>query len=152
MFLICLLLFVKFAILWYFSLAIHISLFLCAKKFNFKSFMTYVNFLFLLICHITFLLNSIGCLNPMIRYDWLAEVSTLTWMVIALLWTNQIAGNTIDFKMNIINSYINTCGSWENSKLYENNPHFGRRVSIQFLVSPIPLVLISRGYYTAARR
>ena len=61
----------------------------------------------------------------MIKYDWLAEVSTLMWLVerrcdfstnrtarsairaeIALLWTNQIAGNTIDFKMNIINIYI----------------------------------------------
>jgi hypothetical protein len=39
--------------------------------------MTYVNILFLLICHITFFLNLIGCLNPMIKYDWLAEVSTL---------------------------------------------------------------------------
>jgi hypothetical protein len=39
--------------------------------------MTYVNFLFLLICHITFFLKLIGCLNPMIKYDWLAEISTL---------------------------------------------------------------------------
>ena len=38
--------------------------------------------------------------------------------------------------------YIYTRGSWENSKLYENTPPFGRRVSIQFLVFPIPLVLI----------
>jgi hypothetical protein len=75
--------------------------------------MTYVNFLFLLICHITFFLKLIGCLNPMIKYDWLAEVSTLMWLVhsairaeIALLLTNQIAGNTIDFKMNIIKSDI----------------------------------------------
>jgi hypothetical protein len=61
----------------------------------------------------------------MIKYDWLAEVSTLMWLVerrcdfstnrtpssairaeIALLWTNQIAGNTIDFKMNIIKDKI----------------------------------------------
>jgi hypothetical protein len=75
---------------------------------------------------ITFFFKFIGCLNPMIKYDWLAEVSTLMWLVerrcdfstnrtarsairaeIALLWTNQIAGNTIDFKMNIINN-----GNW----------------------------------------
>jgi uncharacterized membrane protein (DUF373 family) len=31
--------------------------------------MTYVNFLFLLICHITFFVNLIGCLNAMIKYD-----------------------------------------------------------------------------------
>jgi hypothetical protein len=92
-----------------------------------ESFMTYVNFLFLLICHITFFLKLISCLNPMIKYDWLAEVSTLMWLVarrcdfstnptarsairaeIALLWTNQIAGNTIDWKMNIINTEISS--------------------------------------------
>ena len=32
----------------------------------------------------------------------------------------------------LIYSYINTRGSWENSKLYENTPPFGRHVSIQF--------------------
>ena len=36
-----------------------------------------------------------------------------------------------------IYSYINTRGSWANSKLYENTPPFGRRVSTQFLVFPI---------------
>jgi hypothetical protein len=87
--------------------------------------MTYENFLFFLIYHITFLLHLIGCLNPMIGWNWLAEISTLMWLVerrcdfstnrtarsanrseIALLWTIQIAGNTIDFKMNIINAHI----------------------------------------------
>jgi hypothetical protein len=37
----------------------------------------------------------------------------------------------------LIYSYINTCGKWENSKLCENIPPFGRRVSTQFLVFPI---------------
>jgi hypothetical protein len=88
----------------------------------------HVNVLFLLICHITFFLKFIGCLNAMIKYDWLAEVSTLMWLVerrcdfitnctarsairaeIALLWTNQIAGNTIDFKMNITNQIHIIC-------------------------------------------
>jgi hypothetical protein len=36
-----------------------------------------------------------------------------------------------------INSYINTRGNWENSKLCENTPPFERRVSTQFLVFPI---------------
>jgi hypothetical protein len=85
------------------------------------TYIFYVNFLFLLICHVTFFLKLIGCLNPIIKYDWLVEVSTQLWLVerrcdfstnrtamsairaeIALLWTNQFAGNTIDFKMNII--------------------------------------------------
>ena len=38
----------------------------------------------------------------------------------------------------LIYSYINTRGNWENSKLCENTPPFGRRVSTQFLVVPIP--------------
>jgi hypothetical protein len=37
----------------------------------------------------------------------------------------------------LIYSYINTRGNWENSKLFENTPPFGRRVSTQFLVFPI---------------
>ena len=37
----------------------------------------------------------------------------------------------------LIWSYINTRGNWENSKLCENTPPFGRRVSTQFLVFPI---------------
>jgi hypothetical protein len=37
----------------------------------------------------------------------------------------------------LIYSYINTRGNWENSKLCENTPPFGRRVSTQFLVFPI---------------
>ena len=37
----------------------------------------------------------------------------------------------------MIYSYINTRGNWENSKLCENTPPFGRRVSTQFLVFPI---------------
>ena len=36
-----------------------------------------------------------------------------------------------------IYSYINTRGNWENSKLCENMPPFGRHVSTQFLVFPI---------------
>jgi hypothetical protein len=36
-----------------------------------------------------------------------------------------------------IYSYINTRGNWENSKLCESTPPFGRRVSTQFLVFPI---------------
>jgi hypothetical protein len=43
--------------------------------------MTCVNVLFLLICYITFFLKLIGCLNSMIKYDWLAEVSTLMRLV-----------------------------------------------------------------------
>jgi hypothetical protein len=80
MFLICLLLFVKFENLQFFDSLLYLSIFVCfylQKMLNFKSFMTCVNFLFLLICHITFFLKLIGCLNPMIKYDWLAEVSTL---------------------------------------------------------------------------
>jgi hypothetical protein len=44
------------------------------------------------------------------------------------------------FRINwYIYSYINTRGNWENSKLCENTPPFGRRrVSTQFLVFPIP--------------
>jgi hypothetical protein len=64
----------------------------------------------------------------MIKYDWLAEVSTQMLLVerrcdfstnrtarsairaeIALLWTNQIEGSTIDFKMNIIVDWNQTC-------------------------------------------
>ena len=37
----------------------------------------------------------------------------------------------------LIYSYINTRGNWEDSKLCENTPPFGRRVSTQFLVFPI---------------
>ena len=37
----------------------------------------------------------------------------------------------------MIYSYINTRGNWENSKLCENTPPSGRRVSTQFLVFPI---------------
>jgi hypothetical protein len=33
--------------------------------------------------------------------------------------------------------YYKTCGNWENSKLCENTPPFGRRVSTQFLIFPI---------------
>jgi hypothetical protein len=43
--------------------------------------MTYVNFSLLLIFHITFFLKLIGCLNTMIKYDWLAEVSTQMLLV-----------------------------------------------------------------------
>ena len=34
-------------------------------------------------------------------------------------------------------SYINTRENWKNSKLCENTPPWGRRVSTQFLVFPI---------------
>jgi hypothetical protein len=54
---------------------------MCKKLLNLKSFLTYVHFLFLLICHIAFFLKLIGCLDPMIKYDLLAEVSTLMWLV-----------------------------------------------------------------------
>jgi hypothetical protein len=103
-------------------------LFLCAKNCLgtlTRVIMTYVIFLFLLIWHITFFLHLIGCLNPMIKYDWLAEISTLMWLVerrcdfsmnrtarsaihaeIALLWTNQFAGKSIDFKL-IFSKYYN---------------------------------------------
>ena len=37
----------------------------------------------------------------------------------------------------MIYSYINTRENWKNSKLYENTPAWGRRVSTQFLVFPI---------------
>ena len=37
----------------------------------------------------------------------------------------------------MIYSYINTRENWKNSKLYENTPPCGRRVSTQFLVFPI---------------
>ena len=37
----------------------------------------------------------------------------------------------------LIYSYINTRGNWKNSKLCENTPPFGRRVSTEFLVFPI---------------
>ena len=37
----------------------------------------------------------------------------------------------------LIYSYINTRENWKNSKLYENTPPCGRRVSTQFLVFPI---------------
>ena len=37
----------------------------------------------------------------------------------------------------LIYSYINTRENWKNSKLCENTPPFGRRVSTQFLVFPI---------------
>ena len=36
-----------------------------------------------------------------------------------------------------IDSYLNTRENWKNSKLYENTPPCGRRVSTQFLVFPI---------------
>ena len=34
------------------------------------------------------------------------NTNTLIWELITLFLTNQIAGNTIDFKMNVINIYI----------------------------------------------
>ncbi len=37
----------------------------------------------------------------------------------------------------LIYSYINTRENWKNSKLCENTPPFGRRVSTQFLIFPI---------------
>jgi hypothetical protein len=57
--------------------------------------MTYVNILFLLICHITFFVNLIGCLNPMIKYDWLAEISTLLVERRCDFSTNRTARSTI---------------------------------------------------------
>ena len=46
----------------------------------------------------------------------------------------QIAGSAPAV---LIYSYINTRENWKNSKLCENTPPFGRRVSTQFLVFPI---------------
>ena len=43
-------------------------------------------------------------------------------------------------------SYINTRGNWENSKLCENTPPFGRRVSTQFLVFPISTRAVITAY------
>ena len=37
-------------------------------------------FVFALLPHHIFL-HLIGCLNPMIKYDWLAEISTLMWLI-----------------------------------------------------------------------
>ena len=41
------------------------------------------------------------------------------------------------FRIDIDYSYINTRENWKNSKLCENTPPCGRRVSTQFLVFPI---------------
>jgi hypothetical protein len=44
---------------------------------------------------------------------------------------------TYFFRIDIQLAYINTRGNWEYSKLCENTPPFGCRVSTQFLVFPI---------------
>ncbi len=41
----------------------------------------------------------------------------------------------------MINSYINTRENWKNSKLCENTPLFGRRVSTEFLVFLISILV-----------
>ena len=41
------------------------------------------------------------------------------------------------FRIDILYSYINTRENWKNSKLCENTPPSGRRVSTQFFVFPI---------------
>ena len=39
------------------------------------------------------------------------------WGLIALFLTNQIAGNTIDFKMNVISfEIVDQYGTWKNAK------------------------------------
>ena len=57
-------------------------------------------------------LKLIGCFNSVLSFDWILERVRLIcnrtqndaiWELIALFLTNQIAGNTIDFKMNVIN-------------------------------------------------
>jgi hypothetical protein len=47
----------------------------------------------------------------------------------------------------LIYSYINNRGNWENSKLCETTPPFGRRVSTQFLVFPISTRVDITVYY-----
>ena len=58
-------------------------------------------------------LNSklIGCFDSVLSLDWILGESAINcnrtqndaiWELIALFLTNQIAGNTIDFKMNVI--------------------------------------------------
>ena len=59
-------------------------------------------------------LKLIGCFNSVLSFDWILGERRLIcnrtqndaiWELIALFLTNQIAGNTIDFKMNVINRF-----------------------------------------------
>ena len=68
-------------------------------------------------------LKLISCFNSVLSFDWIFGESVINyfvlmcnrtqndaiWGLIALFLTNQIAGNTIDFKMNVI--------SWKNKSL-----------------------------------
>ena len=57
-------------------------------------------------------LKLIGCVNLVVSFDWILGESVINlcnrtqndaiWGLIALFLTNQIAENTIDFKMNVI--------------------------------------------------
>ena len=56
-------------------------------------------------------LKLIGCFNSVLAFDWILGECNRTqndaiWVLIALFLTNQIAGNTIDFKMNVIKRKI----------------------------------------------
>ena len=60
-------------------------------------------------------LKLIGCFNSVLSFDWILGESAINlyrtqndaiWELIALVLTNQIAGNTIDFKMNVISRGI----------------------------------------------
>jgi hypothetical protein len=49
------------------------------------------------------------------------------------------------FRIDILYSYINTRGNWENSKLCENTPPFGRRVSTQITVYQHDITVYQHG-------
>ena len=68
------------------------------KKFNFV-FFVFLN------------LKLIGCFNSVLSFNWISGQSNRTqnyaiWGLIAPFLTNQIAGNTIEFKMNVIKEII----------------------------------------------
>ena len=59
-------------------------------------------------------LKLISCFNSFLSFDWILGVRLICnrtqndaiWELIALFLTNQIAGNTIDFKMNVIKAVL----------------------------------------------
>ena len=59
-------------------------------------------------------LKLIGCFDSVLSFDWILGVRLICnrtqndaiWGLITLFLTNQIAGNTIDFKMNVIKGEI----------------------------------------------
>ena len=66
-------------------------------------------------------LKLIGCFDSVLSFDWI-------WELIALFLTNQIAGNTIDFKMNVIKMLMELKGNYNTNSIFKGvqggyNPH-----------------------------